>query len=88
MGQQVQLKTRAALFWIGAASFAIFGLCEFYLTKIQPLGPCLSSGLQLIALLLGIAGFCVGAASLVAWAIWTVVRLFKRRRQPEDGIVA
>jgi hypothetical protein len=81
---QAVMKIRSALLWTGAGSFAVFGLGTFYLSKIQPLGPCLSSGFQLVALLGVIAGFCVGSASLVAWAIWTVVDVVRRSGRAEE----
>jgi hypothetical protein len=79
---QVPSRTRTALFWIGTISFATFGICAYYLTVILPLGPFLSSGLQLLAVLLGTAGFCVGTAASIAWAVWTVVNRVRRGNEP------
>jgi hypothetical protein len=82
MRGRVNLKNRTALFCTGASSFALFGVCGYYLTAIQPLGPCLSSGFQLLAFLLGIAAFCIGTAMLIAWVVWTGVVLLRRAKQP------
>jgi len=46
---------RRALLRTGAGACALFGICCVYLTWVQPLGPCLYSKAQLIALLLGMA---------------------------------
>jgi hypothetical protein len=62
----------------------VFGLGGFYLSKIHPLGPCLSSGFQLIALLGVIAGFCVGSVSLVVWVVLTVVDVVRHSGQAEE----
>jgi len=75
---------RKTLLWVGLASAFVFGLCELELGLIEPIGPCLRSGFQLLALFLGIASFFVGAASLVAWAVWSVVEIV-RRRKPEKN---
>lgn len=79
MNWPLESKNRNILLWAAASCFAIFGLGGYYLSAIRPLGSCLSSPFQLIALLLGTVGFCAGTALSVGWVIWIAVDLIRHR---------
>ena len=83
---EVLPNRRKTLLWLAGVSLFVFGLCELELTVIQPLGPCLRSNFQLVALFLGIASFCIGTASLVAWAVWSIVEIVRRRKSEKKTL--